>query len=326
MESNPEPVEEHPLHDFTIRKKERQLDQIRRAFMFIGYEIAELPLDDVRIAKLQKEVGKILKRVKTIKDEIPLLIMLTSEEDLIGGSEVEAASTGDPDGSSDVESTQATWGPEAKRRDSGSSETWKSNPEAREEISPHELKVRAQELFDEIRKEVKKIKDEMDQALLESEDSINVTFGGSDLESTQATSSGSEDEYDGKLFHAVDGMLDCLNNADDHCSAVHAIIVFIAAELDKIPEEEPSLLNSIEVRRRRLSKVSKRFNPDGFQRLSDISERFHDNADRLLDIVDRFYYSDEARPRKRRKGTQPTQGLPAQTRNRYRRFMRSSRC
>ena len=66
-ESNPEPVEEHPLHDFTIRKKERQLDQIRRAFMFIGYEIAELPLDDVRIAKLQKEVGKILKRVKTIK-------------------------------------------------------------------------------------------------------------------------------------------------------------------------------------------------------------------------------------------------------------------
>ena len=236
----------------------------------------------------------------------------------------------------------------AKRPDSGSSETWEWNPKAEEEISLHavqqERSLLQQDLdtieavniekedtvgelqkeFDGFRKESKKTDDEIDQTRMAREESINGHPDGSaDVESTQATW-GSNAEYDGKIFDLVDGLLDCLDNAADHSSAVLAVMVLIAAELDKMPDE-PSLLKSIVLRKRRLLEISERFNPDGFDRLLDISERFNDNADRLLEIVDRFY-SDEARPRKRRKGTQPTQGLSAQTRNRYRRFMRSSRC
>ena len=73
-ESNPEAEDEFPLHKVTIRKMHRQLDQIRREFMTSYYQIAELPLDDVRIAKLQKEVDKILKGVKKLEDEIFFLL------------------------------------------------------------------------------------------------------------------------------------------------------------------------------------------------------------------------------------------------------------
>ena len=130
--------------------------------------------------------------------------MMASEEDIIGRSEVEAASTGDPDGSSDVESTQATWGPEAKRRDSGSSETWESNPEAEEEISLHEVTVgKLQKEFDPFRKESKKIDDEIDQTRMAREESINGhQDGSSNVENTQATW-GSDAEDDGKVFSAA---------------------------------------------------------------------------------------------------------------------------